>query len=708
MARASKREKIENADGSVSFVLKQDDLQVRDLGDSPNLVSQLNKDTITTIVDQVVTDFDNDLASRAAWEQRRGNWYKLFAVYRDPKTFPWKDCSNVGIPTITIAVTQFQARAFENVFSQKDVVRARWNDEAKKDAALRVGRHMSYQLIEEMDEWEEDTDAMLMQLAINGSAFKKTYYDKSLKRPVSRLVGVNDLVVPYSARRLEDAARVTHVLRLTKDQILKAKQNGEYILTEPLGDAPQEGMHLEANVEQDKEKVSGIIPSPLEANGRHPILEMHCNIDLDGDGIGEPYIATVNYHDRTLYRLESRKYKDADGKEKVFNNFTHFILIPNPEGIYGFGFGHLLEGLNEAINSIVNQLIDAGTLSNISGGLYSRRSGLSGGDIEFAMGLFKGVDVSIDDIRKAIYQFDFKQPSNVLFSLLGLLQEYATQISTVSEQMMGKLPPSDTTATTMMAVLEQGLKVFSTIQRRIHRSLRKELRKIFIINSVTLDEKTYFEVQDSGSQEFKTLTVGVEDYKAVYDIVPTSDPNITSKAERLLKARQAWEFGLANPLIANDPMALYELSVEYLRALEIDGIDRVLPKPTPPQPKDTPPVEENSGFIKEVGATVLPEQDHAAHFEAHQIFATSAWGMQLTPQGKKLLEAHMRDTQAALYMMEMSGGQGEAGTDGTMAPPAGNGGGAGDPGSAFGADEARLLSGAGGEVPGGAGADSGF
>jgi len=260
-----------------------------------------------------------------------------------------------------------------------------------------------------------------------------------------------------------------------------------------------------------------------------------------------------------------------------------------------------------------------------------------------------------------------------------------------------------TTATTMMAVLEQGLKVFSTIQKRIHRSLKRELQKIFLINSVYLNEETYFTVQDSGSQEFLTLKTGREDYSTGIDVIPTSDPNIVSKAERLIKVKEAWQFAQTNQDIMNDPDARYEISKQYLVALEIDGVERIVKKPQPQgPPPDLPPQEENAGFLKEVKAEVIPEQDHQAHYAEHLIFRDSEWGQALSPQGKKLLEAHIKETLAAMYLATTGGVNADTGATGPLEGPAGDTGlpaeiGGAAPLREAGGLEAALVGGVSGE-----------
>ena len=261
-----------------------------------------------------------------------------------------------------------------------------------------------------------------------------------------------------------------------------------------------------------------------------------------------------------------------------------------------------------------------------------------------------------------------------------MLQTYAREITTVSEQMMGKLPPSDTTATTMLAVMEQGMKVFSTIHKRIHRSLKKELKKIMILNKTYLKEEVYFTVQDSTSGEMQTYQAGWMDFANNIDVVPSSDPSITSRTEKLIKAKEAYTIGSQNPLIVNNPEAVYRMTKEVLEALEVKNIDAILKKPAPQGPQDVPPQEENAGFIKEQAAQLHPAQDNVAHLGAHEVFSQSIWGQKLTPQGKKLLDAHMQETVSAIYLQSQQRGMNvNAGGMPGMATAPGNQGGIGMP-----------------------------
>jgi hypothetical protein len=258
------------------------------------------------------------------------------------------------------------------------------------------------------------------------------------------------------------------------------------------------------------------------------------------------------------------------------------------------------------------------------------------------------------NISDAVHQFQFKEPSQVLFSLLGLLADWSQKLTTSSEMMTGQMPPSDTKATSVLALIEQGLKFFSVIQKRLHRSFQSELDKIFILSSQNIDEMTYIRAQDSMAQEMKTYQPGMaqQDFADTMKLIPVSDPNITSRAEVLITAQETLASVMKNPLSANNPQALYVATKNYYKALKAEDIDIICPEPqAPPPPPDLPPEEENAMMLREQGAQALPQQNHEGHLQSHQAFLESAWGEKLTPHGKKAMEAHEQEHMALWYMM---------------------------------------------------------
>ncbi len=604
---------------------------------------------------RVVEDLINDLGSRSEWEENIGNIIKLFTTFMPEKTFPWENCSNVCLPVLTIAAIQFQARAYESIIPAREVVHTVAIGDEDVEKSERVQKYMNYQLLYKMTEFASSMDKTLLQLPLVGSVFRKTYYSFDLNRCVSEYVSAADLVVPYHCQDFDTAPRKTHIIYLTKNQIRQRVQQGLFV---------ESAWHLPAGtmteispsaIRDAKDSTQGIQDNTNVDEMPRGFAEQHRDWDLNGDGIAEPYVITVDIESRKVVRITKRSFVDANGKTQIVDYFTHYYFFPNPEGVYGLGFGILLRGLNESMNTILNEVIDAGTLANLIGGFVSRNSGLKKGNITFEMGTFKEVDTFLDDIRKSLYIFDFKGPNQTLYAVLGLLYEYAKLVTSVSETMTGQLPSSDTPASTVLALLEEGRKVYSAIHGRIHRSFHSELRKIFMLDSIFIDEDEYFKVLGErnvpmGPQE----KIGRADFVGSTDVIPVSDPKIISRAEEVMKAKEIVADVRSNPASAGDAQANYEATKNYYKALGARNIDRLVREPKPPVAMS--PEEENAEMLKEHGVEVLPENDDLEHMRVHEAFVTSpVYSMEMSGNSKNLFEKHRIDHVASLYLKQTGG-----------------------------------------------------
>jgi hypothetical protein len=614
---------------------------------------------------RVVEEYEADISSRTDFDERRALWRRLFSGMLKKKTYPWPRAANVNTSFIPTACLQYQARAFEALI-QKETVKCLGSN---KDAGDRVAKYLNWQLRFGMEEWEEDMDSLLVVQPLDGWVVKKTYRNPGKGRNYSRMLTVDEFTVNYRCRRLEDATRKTHALWMPINDIKKKMKAGYYLKYEDkdLVLSPQhysEGTKMPETQEQ-VDATAGMNEPNAEYSNKRWILEQQTDLDLNydvrdkkikkDDGIARTFVVTVDTESEKVLRIVPSEYIDPETNEiEVWEPYTDYPFIPNPDSVFALGFGQLIYPLHEAANTSVNMLLDAGHLNNIISGLIAKRSGIKKGDLRIEMGLFTEVDVmNAGQIKDAIYQFQFKEPSNVLFSLLGLLHDYATEITTKSEFMTGQMPPSDTAATTMLALIEQGLKVFSVIQKRNHRSLSRELKKLFLLNRMFPDERAYYAAQDMTLEEMKTFVSVAADFSSTQAVIPASDPNITSRAEELITAQQILGEVKANPLMMNNPEAIYYATKDYLRALRARNIDRMLKPPQPPPPPpDLPPEQENALFIKDQAPKVLPKQNHARHIEFHDGFLESAWGQELTPNGKNMLDAHQREHKAFLYMQE--------------------------------------------------------
>ena len=552
-----------------------------------NIATLLCDDDLKTIGMQVVRDFDNDLMSRSSWEKRTEASLKLALQVAETKNFPWANASNVKFPLITIAALQYHARSYPVLIDSDLPVKCRVvgddKDGLKALRSTRVEQHMSYQLLEEDEDWESEMDKVLITQPIIGCAFKKTYYDPICKHNISENVLAKDLVVNYWTKSLETASRVSHGLQMTKNEIYERVARGLWL--DVSEGRQQQSMSAMGNpLQQTQDKAQGLTPpEPNDSSTPIEIIEQHCHIDFDDDGYAEPYIVYVRRDNRKVARIVAR-YIDKDverNKEgtilsiKGEQYFTKYPFIPSPDGgFYDLGFGVLLGPLNESINTIINQLVDAGTLSNTAGGFLSRGIKLRGGNYSFNPMEWKHVDTTGDDLRKGIVPLPVREPSQVMFTLLNLLINYGERIGGAVDIMTGQNPGQNTPAETTRTMAEQGMKIFNGIFKRTHRSLKQEFRKLYRLNQIFITEDKSF-VSDAKSSGM----ILASDYAGpVTDVMPTADPSVTSDAQRLNQASAIAQRVAATPGLYNR----YEAEYTFLKAMKVTNIEKILPDPKGP------------------------------------------------------------------------------------------------------------------------------
>jgi chaperonin GroES len=561
---------------------------IKDLMYESNIAEKLCAEDLSTIGMWVVKDFDTDLNSRMTWEKRTETSLKLALQVAETKNFPWANASNVKFPLITIAALQYHARSYPVLIDSDLPVKCRVvgddKDGLRALRATRVEQHMSYQLLEEDEDWESEMDKVLITQPIVGCAFKKTYYDPIKKHNISENVLAKDLVVNYWTKSLETASRVTHILQMNKNEIYERVARGLWIDVSE-GQRQQDSyLSLGSGLQAAQDKAQGLMP-PQSNDSSTPveILEQHCHIDLDDDGYAEPYIVYVRRDNKKVARIVARyTEKDVERNKqgtilsiKAEQYFTKYPFIPSPDGgFYDLGFGVLLGPLNESINTLINQLIDTGTMQNTAGGFLSRGIKLRGGNYNFNPLEWKHVDTTGDDLRKGIVPLPVREPSQVLFTLLSLLINYGERISGAVDILQGQNPGQNTPAETTRTMAEQGMKIFNGIFKRTHRSLKQEFRKLYRLNQIFINENTPY-VSDAKSNGI----ILASDYEGpVTDVMPSADPSITSDAQRLAQAN-AIAMRVGNtPGLYNR----YEAEVTYLKALKVPNIDKILPDPKGP------------------------------------------------------------------------------------------------------------------------------
>ena len=537
---------------------------------SSNIAEMMDESQLTTIGEHVTREYEMDRQSREAWEHKMEESMKLALQVVESKSFPWTGAANVKFPLITIAALQFHARAYPALIPGKDIVKCQvFGQDPNGMSAARAKRiedHMSFQLLEEDENWEDQMDKVLITTPIVGCSFKKSYFSPRHKTNISEMVLARDLVVDYWTKSLDTANRITHVLYMNKNDVHEKVVRGLYSEVDL-------GKTQSKDPNPTRDKAQGVYAASEDPDTPYEILEQHRHLDLDEDGFAEPYIVTVHKDSKKVLRIVANYFEsgiERKGKRIVFikpeQYFTKYSFIPSPDGgFYDLGFGVLLGPLNESINTIINQLIDAGTMSNTAGGFLGRGLKIRGGNQSFAPLEWKHVETTGDDIRKNVFPLPVREPSQVMFTLLSLLINYGERIGAATEAMVGENPGQNTPAETSRNMVEQGMKIFTGIFKRVHRSLKQEFRILYRLNQLYLPTEARF-----GGQE-----VLHEDYMGdKSEVVPAADPNVVSDTQRISQAAAVLQAAQSG-----QGYNLYEANKRYLEALKVPNIDKILPDP---------------------------------------------------------------------------------------------------------------------------------
>lgn len=640
--------------------------------DLVNVAEGLDQELLDKIGEKVVLDFEQDEDSRSDWLERVEDWVKLATQVTEEKSFPWPKASNVKYPLLATAAMQFAARAYPALVPGpemiKGLVSGKDPDGKSTDRAGRIGRHMSYQIAHEMPDWEEEMDKACVILPIVGCVFKKTYYDPLEEKNVSELVLAQHLSINYWAKTIETAARKTHILYKNQNEIKERVNAGIYLdvdLGTPIPHDPFGRVRSETSGTQEPD---------TDEDTPHTILEQHTWYDLDDDGYKEPWIITVDYVSKQVLRIVPRF--DGTGIKKNGDKivritpreyFTKFPFIPNPDGgIYDLGFGLLLGGINHSLNTLINQLIDAGTLSTLQAGFLGRGIRIRGGNLRFQPGEWKQVDFAGEDLNKNIVPLPNKEPSNVLFTLFEALNTSGEKLASIMEIATGKMPGQNTPATTTMASVEQSLKIFTAIYKRLYRALNKEYLKLYKLNQQHLDEEIYFALNYDPISGFVQEQVGRSDYLDTIKVRPNADPNVVSDAQDLARAQGLME------LVPLGVINIQEATKRILEAQKQVNIPALM-APNPPKP--SPEEMELQMKQQESQMKMQMEQEKAAlkakQEELKMIFEAQGKKMDLmmkqmelqlkeVESNLKLKHEHMKhqmDVRKSMDQMQMQGQQ---------------------------------------------------
>ena len=516
--------------------------------------------------------------------------------FDETRSEPFEGASGVIHPLLGEAVTQFQAQAYKELLPAGGPVKTQVvgaYDSTIEEQAQRVREFMNYQIVHVMEEYDEDLDQMLFYLPLAGSAFKKVYYDENLQRPVSKFIAPEDLIVPYYTTDLESCSRITHLIKMPENDVKKLQAIGFYKRAEL---EPGDGSDNYSSLDTEKEKLEGIEPTS-ETDEVCVLYEVHCNLDLEGfedvdengeeTGVKLPYIVTIDSTTEDILSIR-RNFKPEDPMKNKIEYFVHFKFLPGL-GFYGFGLTHMIGGLSKASTSILRQLIDAGTLSNLPAGFKTRGIRIRNEDEPIQPGEFRDVDAPAGSLRDAMQPLPFKEPSGTLLSLLGLLVQSGQRFASIAEIAVGE-GNSQAPVGTTLALMEKSTKVLSAIHKRLHNAQKKEFGLLSDIFAQSLPP-TYPYLVSGGMNEIKQ-----SDFDGRIDIYPVSNPDIFSTSQRIVMAQEMMQLVQSNPQI-HGPGGVYEAYKRMYASLGVDNIDQLLLPPPPTQP---PPMEagmENSGLM---------------------------------------------------------------------------------------------------------------
>jgi len=596
------------------------ELSIRPVEDefSANLAEEMDEGALQSLAETLSEDIDNDKNSRKDWEKAYVEGLKLLGLQYEDRTEPWNGACGVFHPMITEAVVRFQAEMITETFPAQGPVRTKIIGKESpevKEAAVRVEQDMNFQMTEVMTEYRPEHERMLWSLPAAGSAFKKVYYDPSLGRQVSVFVPAEDVILPYGATDLISCHRVTHVMRKTKNEILKLQAAGFYRDIE-LADPGKE----ETDIQKAKDKETGF--SDLN-DERYTLYEAHVDLDLPGyeddDGIARPYVVTLIKGSNEVLAIR-RNWREDDTLKLKRMHFVHYQYIPG-FGAYGFGLFHLIGGFAKSATSLIRQLVDAGTLSNLPGGLKSRGLRIKGDDTPIAPGEFRDVDVGSGVIRDNILPLPYKEPSAVLYQLLGNIVDEGRRFAATADLKVSDMSAQTPVGTTL-ALLERQLKVLTAVQARTHYTLKQELKLLKdIIRDNTDPDYEY-------QPEYGTPRAKQGDYDLV-DVIPVSDPNAATLSQRVVQYQAVIQMAQMAPDIYDMP----QLHRSMLEVLGIKNADKLVPLPEDQKPRD--PVTENACFLKLEPTKVFFYQDHNSHIQVHMAMLQDPTVAQIVGQNPK-------------------------------------------------------------------------
>jgi hypothetical protein len=613
-----------------------------------NLADDIDDSVLTTMASELIADYEDDLASRKDWIQTYVDGLELLGMKIEERSEPWEGACGVYHPLLSEAVVKFQAETMMSMFPAGGPVKTQIigkETQDKKDAAQRVQDDMNYQLTDVMKEYRPEHERMLWGLGLSGNAFKKVYFDPHLDRQVSIFVPAEDIVVPYGASNLEAAERVTHVMRKTENELARLMAAGFYRDVE-LGEPS-------SVLDEVEKKIAEKMGFRASSDTRYKVLEMHVDYNLPGyehkdedgneTGIALPYVITIEKGTNTVLAIR-RNWEPKDETCQKRQHFVHYGYVPG-FGFYYFGLIHLVGAFAKSGTSLIRQLVDAGTLSNLPGGFKTRGLRVKGDDTPIAPGEFRDVDVPSGTMRDNIMPLPYKEPSQVLMGLLQNIVDEGRRFANTADLQMSDMSANSPVGTTL-AILERTLKVMSAVQARVHYSMKQELGLLKgIIAAYTPEDYSY--EPEEGSRRAKK-----SDYDNV-EVIPVSDPNASTMAQKIVQYQAVMQLAQASPQLYNLPL----LHRQMLDVLGIKNAQKLVPMDEDQKPTD--PVTENQNILRMKPVKAFSYQDHEAHIAVHMAAMQDPKIQQLlannpTAQAMQAaMMAHINDHLGYAYRVEI-------------------------------------------------------
>jgi len=646
---------VAEGDGGVTVDFDPSDMR----GDSDdfyaNLAEEIPDRELSAIASDLLSAYDSNRASRQEWEDTYKNGLELLGFNYEERTMPFRGASGVTHPLLAEAATQFQAQAFNELLPSSGPVRTvvlGKDTREKQDQAKRVKQFMNYYITNVMEDYTPDMDQMLFYLPLAGSTFKKVYYDEGLGRAISKFVPAENLVVPYDTADLDSCPNITQVVRMDLNDLRKKQIAGIYLDIDVI---PSQGEVT--GVRNEIDRIDGFEPNQIDYDCT--LLECHVDLDLSGyeeldddgetTGIKVPYIVTISQDNGQILSIR-RNYAEDDERKRKINYFVHYKFLPG-FGFYGLGLIHTIGGLARSATSSLRQLIDAGTLSNLPAGFKARGLRIRDDDDPLQPGEFRDVDAPGGAIRDSLMPLPFKGPDQTLFNLLGFVVQAGQRFATITDMKVGD-GNQDAAVGTTIAMLEQGSRVMSAVHKRLHYAMRLEFKILARVMSESLPQEYPYSVAGDDS------SVMAKDFDDRVDIVPVSNPNVFSQAQRIALAQTKLQLAGAAPELHN----MHEIYRDMYEALGVTDVERIMQSLPDSEPRPTDPAQENINALEAIQLNAFTGQDHQSHIMAHLVFGASPMVAQMAPVAislQKHIMEHVKvqaEEQAMAQMQQVPGG----------------------------------------------------